>query len=175
MSTIEQPQDQTAVTRTENNTRTNSRCKNNTSDQPIEDGEKTVTELDDGAAIETSNGDNVVGGGKATSEPAATDSTPLDSDQSEKEQSDDSQPGTALKKSTTSASDKPYSIFTTWQKRFIILAASVGSFISPLTSNIYFPALNTIASDLHVSITQINLTITTYMVGAWMDLSAGPI
>jgi hypothetical protein len=89
---------------------------------------------------------------------------PVESDHSEKEQSDDSQPNNVLKKTTTSASDKPYSIFTPWQKRFIILAASTGSFISPLTSNIYFPALNTIASDLHVSISQINLTITTYMV-----------
>jgi hypothetical protein len=164
MSTTEQPEDQPAVTSTENNTETNSRC-NNTPDHPIEEGEKTITELDDGAAIETRNSDNGVGGEKAIDEPAAADSVPIDSDQSEKEQSDDSQPGNALKKSTTSASDKPYSIFTTWQKRFIILAASVGSFISPLTSNIYFPALNTIASDLHVSITQINLTITTYMVG----------
>ena len=62
------------------------------------------------------------------------------------------------------SNERPYSTFSPWQKKAIVLAASFGSFISPLTTNIYFPALNTIASDLGVSIGQINLTITTYMV-----------
>ena len=62
------------------------------------------------------------------------------------------------------SNERPYSTFSPWQKKTIVLAASFGSFISPLTTNIYFPALNTIASDLGVSIGQINLTITTYMV-----------
>ena len=140
-------------------------CNNNSSDQPVEHDEKAAVELDHGADVETSNRDNTVVTEGAINEPAGADSVPVDADQSEKELSDDSQPNNALKRTTTSASEKPYSIFTTWQKRFIILAASTGSFISPLTSNIYYPALNTIASDLHVSISQVNLTITTYMVG----------
>ena len=65
----------------------------------------------------------------------------------------------------------PYSYFTTWQKRFIIMAASMGSLLSPLTTNIYFPALNTIANDLDVSVSKINLSITTYMVGLRLDQS----
>ncbi|KAK7982086.1 major facilitator superfamily domain-containing protein [Apiospora saccharicola] len=57
-----------------------------------------------------------------------------------------------------------YSIFTTWQKRSIVLGAAAGAFFSPLTAQIYFPALGMLAKDLNVSITQINLTVTTYMI-----------
>ncbi|RAK94057.1 citrate synthase [Aspergillus costaricaensis CBS 115574] len=58
---------------------------------------------------------------------------------------------------------KPYSIFTPGQKRLIILTAALASSFSPLSANIYYPALNSIAADLHVTSSQINLTITTYM------------
>jgi hypothetical protein len=133
-------------------------------DLPVENSEKTTIELENETEIETNNGGKTTASEAAISTPVVIGNVLLETDHSEKEQSDDSQPNNTLKKTTTSASDKPYSIFTTWQKRFIILAASTGSFISPLTSNIYYPALNTIASDLHVSISQINLTITTYMV-----------
>ncbi|KAK7927614.1 MFS multidrug transporter [Apiospora marii] len=57
-----------------------------------------------------------------------------------------------------------YSIFMTWQKRAIVLGAAAGAFFSPLTAQIYFPALGMLAKDLNVSITQINLTVTTYMI-----------
>lgn len=60
---------------------------------------------------------------------------------------------------------KPYSVFSNTQKRLIILVAAIASTFSPLSANIYFPALNSIAKDLGVSPSQINLTITTYMVG----------
>ena len=59
---------------------------------------------------------------------------------------------------------EPYSVFTPTQKRFIILTAALASSFSPLSANIYYPALNSIAEDLLVSPSQINLTITTYMV-----------
>jgi hypothetical protein len=58
----------------------------------------------------------------------------------------------------------PYSVFSTTQKRLIILTAALTSSFSPLSANIYYPALNSIAKDLRVSPSQINLTITTYMV-----------
>ncbi|KXG51977.1 Major facilitator superfamily domain, general substrate transporter [Penicillium griseofulvum] len=58
---------------------------------------------------------------------------------------------------------EPYSVFTSTQKRLIILTAALASSFSPLSANIYYPALNSIAKDLHVSPSQINLTITTYM------------
>lgn len=59
---------------------------------------------------------------------------------------------------------KDYSIFTLWQKRFIVFTATMGAFFSPFTTQIYFPALTSIAKDLHVSNSKINLTMTTYMV-----------
>lgn len=140
-------------------------------DQPVGHSEKRATGMENEKVTEKSNRDKDVVGEKTINEPLGADNTQPVLDQSEKEQSDDSQSSNALKKTATSASDKPYSIFTPGQKKFIILASSLGTFLSPLTSNIYFPALNTIASDLHVSISQMNLTITTYMVGAPCSLS----
>lgn len=58
----------------------------------------------------------------------------------------------------------PYSIFTTWQKRAIVLGATGTAFFSPLTAQIYLPALTQLSKDLNVTNTQINLTITTYMI-----------
>ncbi|KAL4932891.1 putative MFS efflux transporter [Aspergillus undulatus] len=55
-------------------------------------------------------------------------------------------------------------IYTTTQKRLIILIATLASSLSPLSSNIYYPALNSIGEELHVSSAKINLTITAYMV-----------
>lgn len=57
-----------------------------------------------------------------------------------------------------------FSIWSPKEKRLIILTASIAAFFSPVSAQIYFPALNTIAKDLSVSNTLINLTITTYMV-----------
>jgi hypothetical protein len=42
--------------------------------------------------------------------------------------------------------------------------ATIAALFSPFTAQIYFPALNTIAKDLHVTNSKINLTVTTYMV-----------
>lgn len=61
-------------------------------------------------------------------------------------------------------SPQRYSVFTTAEKRLLILAAALASAFSPLSANIYYPALNSIAQDLKVSTSKINLTITTYMV-----------
>nr|ANF07284.1 MFS [Paecilomyces fulvus] len=61
-------------------------------------------------------------------------------------------------------SSPPYSIFTSRQKRLIILAAAIASTFSPFSANIYYPALNSIAADLGVNNAQVNLTITTYMI-----------
>lgn len=65
---------------------------------------------------------------------------------------------------STTPPSEPYSVFTSTQKRLIILTAALASSFSPLSSNIYYPALNSIARDLQVNASQINLTITTYMV-----------
>lgn len=57
-----------------------------------------------------------------------------------------------------------YSVFTINEKRAIVTTGSLASFFSPLSSSIYFPALDTIATALNVSIVKINLTVTTYLV-----------
>ena len=60
--------------------------------------------------------------------------------------------------------DEVYSIHRRKAKALIVLTASVTGFLSPLSSSIYFPALSTIAAQLRVSDTLINLTVTSYMV-----------
>jgi uncharacterized membrane protein (DUF2068 family) len=60
--------------------------------------------------------------------------------------------------------DVEYSVFTASQRRYIVFMASWAGFFSPVSSQIYFPALNTLAKDLHVSNSLINLTLTSYMV-----------
>jgi multidrug resistance protein len=59
---------------------------------------------------------------------------------------------------------RPYTVFTPWEKRGIMAVASMAAFFSPLTAQIYLPALTTLADDFHVSDSQINLTVTTYMI-----------
>jgi len=65
---------------------------------------------------------------------------------------------------TINSDEAQWSIWTPRQKKMIILAASFASLLSPLSGQIYFPALNTIATDLHVSDSLVNLSITTYLV-----------
>jgi hypothetical protein len=57
-----------------------------------------------------------------------------------------------------------FSQFTVGQKRAIVAMGSLASFFSPLSSSIYLPALTTIAHSLHISTSQVNLTVTTYLV-----------
>lgn len=57
-----------------------------------------------------------------------------------------------------------YSSFSLWEKRLIVLGAALSAFFSPLTAQIYFPALNVVANAFHVSTSKINLTVTTYMI-----------
>ncbi|KAK0642000.1 major facilitator superfamily domain-containing protein [Cercophora newfieldiana] len=62
------------------------------------------------------------------------------------------------------SSSPSYSVFTRGTRRFVVMMTAIGGVVSPMTANIYFPALNPIAADLGVSIGLINLTLTTYMV-----------
>ncbi|KAK6437606.1 hypothetical protein LTR95_006204, partial [Oleoguttula sp. CCFEE 5521] len=57
-----------------------------------------------------------------------------------------------------------WSIFTHRQKTYIVAMVAMAGFFSPLSANIYFPALNTLADDFHVTPSNINLTLTTYMI-----------
>ena len=60
--------------------------------------------------------------------------------------------------------EPPYSVFSPGEKKFIAVLASLAALFSPLSANIYYPALNSLATDLKVSSTLINLTITSYLV-----------
>lgn len=57
-----------------------------------------------------------------------------------------------------------HSVFSSALRRYIITTASFAGFFSPLSANIYLPALNSLANDLSVSSSMINLTVTSYMV-----------
>ncbi|KAG9314032.1 major facilitator superfamily domain-containing protein [Chiua virens] len=65
---------------------------------------------------------------------------------------------------TKKNADKPYSIYTYSEKWFIVSMASLAALFSPLTANIYLPAIPTIATAFNKSIELINLTVTVYMV-----------
>ena len=62
------------------------------------------------------------------------------------------------------SSAEQFSVFSSRQKRAIVVAGSCAASFSLVSSNIYFPALVTIAKDLQVSLSQINLTVTIYQV-----------
>ncbi|KAJ5768910.1 hypothetical protein N7520_003469 [Penicillium odoratum] len=62
--------------------------------------------------------------------------------------------------------EPPFSIYSTPEKKWIRSVASFGAMLSTLSSYIYFPALVPIATKLHVSLTLINLTVTSYMIVA---------
>ncbi|KAJ6092623.1 hypothetical protein N7486_007912 [Penicillium sp. IBT 16267x] len=59
-------------------------------------------------------------------------------------------------------SHEKYSVFTV-EKRAIVVFGSLASFFSPLSSSIYFPALDTIATALNLSKEEVDLTVTTYL------------
>lgn len=56
-----------------------------------------------------------------------------------------------------------YSEFTKTQKRWIVGLVAFAGMFSPMSSFIYYPAIHTLALDLAVTVTMINLTITSYM------------
>ncbi|KAK8160253.1 major facilitator superfamily domain-containing protein [Phyllosticta citribraziliensis] len=49
-------------------------------------------------------------------------------------------------------------------KRYVVFMVAVAGFFSPLSGNIYFPALNTISRELHLSKELVNLTLTSYSI-----------
>ena len=57
-----------------------------------------------------------------------------------------------------------YSVFSDQQRKYIVFMVACGGFFSPLSANIYFPALNSLSRDLKVSSELINLSLTTYMI-----------
>lgn len=57
-----------------------------------------------------------------------------------------------------------YSNFAAWQKNSIIGLAAFAGWFSSISSFIYFPAIPFLAVDLGVTIQQVNLTVTSYLI-----------
>ena len=64
----------------------------------------------------------------------------------------------------SSSGSQNFSDWNNWEKQLIVFIGSAAAVFSPLSANIYFPIFNVLATDLHVSNTLINLTVTVYMV-----------
>ncbi|KAF9061666.1 major facilitator superfamily domain-containing protein [Rhodocollybia butyracea] len=60
--------------------------------------------------------------------------------------------------------EPPYSVYTKKEKWFLVLLIASSGLFSPLTANVYFPAIPTIADAFNKSTELINLTVTMYMV-----------
>ncbi|KAF5554658.1 multidrug resistance [Fusarium mexicanum] len=65
---------------------------------------------------------------------------------------------------TTEAPERPRHIFSKHRKWMTVYMVSIGGAFSALSSNIYFPAIDTISKDLGVSATDVGFTITVYMI-----------
>ncbi|KAJ4083951.1 hypothetical protein NW760_014963 [Fusarium oxysporum] len=59
---------------------------------------------------------------------------------------------------------RPRHIFSKHKKWMTVYMVSLGGAFSALSSNIYFPAIDTISKDLRVSATDVGFTITVYMI-----------
>ncbi|KAF2085890.1 MFS general substrate transporter [Saccharata proteae CBS 121410] len=58
----------------------------------------------------------------------------------------------------------PYHVFDHRRKRLLVYIVSLAGLFSPLSSNIYFPALGAIAKDFNTSYSLVTLSITVYMI-----------
>ena len=56
-----------------------------------------------------------------------------------------------------------YSLFTRGEKVYIVFLISFAGWFSTLSSFIYYPAISQVALDLHATVSQINLTVASYM------------
>ncbi|KAK6333896.1 hypothetical protein TWF730_004079 [Orbilia blumenaviensis] len=60
--------------------------------------------------------------------------------------------------------EKPYSVFTLPQKKWIAFLLTLSAFFSPFSSTVYLPALLPIQQELGITTTQVNLSLTTYLI-----------
>jgi hypothetical protein len=63
-----------------------------------------------------------------------------------------------------------YSALSEFQRSSLLSVASFAAAISPASTTTYYPAVTSLASDLQVSVTLINLSISTYQVSYEMAL-----
>lgn len=70
-------------------------------------------------------------------------------------------------------SDGPcYSVLSEREKVLTVSIASLATFLSPLSASIYYPGIEAVARDLHVSNHTINLTVTSFKVSFCVPVQA---
>ncbi|KAI1205823.1 MFS general substrate transporter [Annulohypoxylon truncatum] len=89
-----------------------------------------------------------------------------DSESNPDSQGDEERGGEAQDLETLSrvSSGPPYTAFSNSMRWWIVFMNCISAFLSPITANIYFPAIPALSQDLGVSVAKINLTLTTYMI-----------
>ncbi|KAF7713215.1 Uncharacterized protein PECH_001612 [Penicillium ucsense] len=75
-----------------------------------------------------------------------------------------SSPSSSDLESQTPSPAPVYHVFSRTQKLCMVYIVSLAAIFSPLSSNIYFPALGLISKNLDVSMSLITLTVTIYMI-----------
>ncbi|OQE40297.1 hypothetical protein PENCOP_c006G01105 [Penicillium coprophilum] len=91
-------------------------------------------------------------------------SSPNLSPQDEKNLSIPSTPADTINLESQVPVSPPYHVFPRSRKLLMVIIVSLAAIFSPLSSNIYFPALTDVAEELNVSMTLATLTITIYMI-----------
>ena len=70
-------------------------------------------------------------------------------------------------------SGPPYSVFGKGMKIWIIFLVSISALISPFGATTFLPALTVLSDVLDISATQVNISITTYMVRSTLLFAGG--
>ncbi|CDM35766.1 hypothetical protein DTO013E5_9245 [Penicillium roqueforti] len=101
-------------------------------------------------------------------DPEVTDqsvnSSPNLSPEYEKGFSVSSTPAESINLEAQAPEEPPYHVFTRSRKLLMVIIVSFAAIFSPLSSNIYFPALSEVAKELDISMSLATLTITIYMI-----------
>ncbi|KAJ5833329.1 hypothetical protein N7474_001640 [Penicillium riverlandense] len=91
-------------------------------------------------------------------------STPVSSPLSEKKLTIPSLSSDTINIESQTEQLPPYHVFTRARKLQMVCIVSMAAIFSPLSSNIYFPALNEVSKDLNISMSLATLTITVFMI-----------
>ncbi|KAJ5360131.1 Major facilitator superfamily domain general substrate transporter [Penicillium concentricum] len=91
-------------------------------------------------------------------------SSPNLSPRDEKDLSIPSTPAESISLESQTPLSPPYHVFPRSRKLLMVIIVSLAAIFSPLSSNIYFPALTDVAEELNVSMSLASLTITIYMI-----------
>ncbi|KLT46062.1 MFS general substrate transporter [Cutaneotrichosporon oleaginosum] len=90
--------------------------------------------------------------------------TTLDIEKQRGEPLDDHDPPISVSEGSEPRAEKPFSAFSEHTKWFIITLAALGSICSPISTNIFVPAIPMLVNAFSVSPEKINLLITLFMV-----------